>query len=307
MMFAAHVPTILWHRAVAIAAYLLNRLPTSGLPENEIPYEALHQMKPPTEILHPFGCDVYVVVQEHLRAAFDATARVCYYLGPVTGTRDMFHYFNPVTNKLDIGRDGIFKDDLQWTKTRPNIRLEDLDTVFGDIPPAVVIDQPVPQPIPAMEPNTADRLAAQNAVNIIQDMADNMPAEIPEPRQQRPPTWLRDYAYNSVLSKSEGVDDLASVINRDGQRTFTLVEVKSREDCPLFQEVMSVELNAMKKNEKWENAELPDDRKPVGYVWTFTILLCVSKMRTLQDIRLVCGHKGLPKCMAWIILRLSHR
>ena len=34
---------------------------------------------------------------------------------------------------------------------------------------------------------------------------------------------------------------------------------------------MSVELNAMEKNETWEDAELPNDRKPVGYVWTFTI------------------------------------
>ena len=47
--------------------------------------------------------------------------------------------------------------------------------------------------------------------------------------QQRPPAWLLDYAYSSVLSvdvsKSEDVDDLASVISPDGQRTFTLAEV----------------------------------------------------------------------------------
>ena len=141
------------------------------------------------KILDPFDCDVYVLVEEHLRAAFDATARACYYIVPVAGARNMFHYCTPVTNKRGIGRDGAFKDNRQWSKTRPNIRLEDLDIVFCEIAPAVVIDQPVSQLIPAMEQGAADLVVAdaQNAVDIIQDMPNNMPAEIPEPRQQRPP------------------------------------------------------------------------------------------------------------------------
>ena len=43
MMLAAHAFTVLYHR---------------------FPYEASYKKKPPTEILHPFGCDVYVLVQD---------------------------------------------------------------------------------------------------------------------------------------------------------------------------------------------------------------------------------------------------
>ncbi|CAM9829842.1 unnamed protein product, partial [Ectocarpus fasciculatus] len=102
MMLAAHIPVILWHRAVAMAVYLLNRLPTSALSNNAMPYEALYSKSPPSEIVHPFGCDVFVLVQEHARTALDATAKPCYYLGPVAGTKDMFHYFNPVTKRQGV-------------------------------------------------------------------------------------------------------------------------------------------------------------------------------------------------------------
>ena len=74
-----------------MAVYLLNRLPTSAFPNNSIPYESLYSKLPPSEIVHTFGCDVFVLVQEHARTALDATAKPCYYLGPASGTKDMFY------------------------------------------------------------------------------------------------------------------------------------------------------------------------------------------------------------------------
>ena len=82
------------------------------------------------------------------------------------------------------------------------------------------------------------------------------------------------------------------MISPDGQSTFTLV--LRRDDWPLFDEAMSLDVNAMEKNETSEDAELLDGRKHVGYLWTFTI-------------KLVYAHRGLPKCMAWITWRLSRR
>lgn len=274
MMLAAHVPIILWHRAVAMAVHLLNRMPTSSLPDNGIPYEKLYSKSPPSDVIYPFGCDVYVFVQENARTVLEDTSKACYYLGPVDGSKDMFHYFNPVTKRPGISRDGIFKTDLQWTKTRPNLRIEDLDAIFGDNEPAVVVDKPIitPQPAPMAnaEQNTADiHSVLDNLASVAGQTVEH------EARQLRPPAWLRDYAYTSVLSddvsKTEGVDDIACIISPDGQRTFTLAEVRKREDWPLFEEAMRVELEAMEKNETWEDAELPEGRTLVGYVWTFTI------------------------------------
>ena len=64
---------------------------------------------------------------------------------------------------------------------------------------------------------------------------------------------------------------MASIISPDGQRTFTLAEVMQREDWPLFQDAMRVELDAIEKNETWEDSEVPPGRTVVGYVWTFTV------------------------------------
>lgn len=69
-------------------------------------------------------------------------------------------------------------------------------------------------------------------------------------RQPRPPEWLRDYEYAPVLSsvvEQDESEDITSIISPDGQRTFTLAEVKQREDWPHFQEAMRVELEAIEK------------------------------------------------------------
>lgn len=73
------------------------------------------------------------------------------------------------------------------------------------------------------------------------------------------------------IEKQEGQDDIASIISVDGQRTFTLKEVQSRPDWNLFEVAIRVELDAIEKNDTWEDAELPVGRKLDGYVWTFTI------------------------------------
>lgn len=64
---------------------------------------------------------------------------------------------------------------------------------------------------------------------------------------------------------------------------------------------MRVELEAMEKNETWEDAELPKGRTLVGYVWTVSIKQHENLPR--YKVRLW----ALLNCMAWTILRRFHR
>lgn len=113
---------------MAMAVHLLNLMPTSSLHGNGIPYEQLFNKYPHSDVIYPVDCDRYVFVQENERTALEDTSKASYCLGAVYGSKDMLHYFNPVTKRLGILRDGILKTDLQRTQTRPNLRIEDLDT-----------------------------------------------------------------------------------------------------------------------------------------------------------------------------------
>lgn len=73
MLIAFNTPVVFWHRAVAVAVYLLNRLPTTSLPEGQTPYGVLYKRHLSVEAAHPFGCDMHVVVLQNRRTAFEDT------------------------------------------------------------------------------------------------------------------------------------------------------------------------------------------------------------------------------------------
>lgn len=254
MMIATYTPVIFWHRAIAIAVYLLNNMPTSALPTGLTPYEALYRRRPSTETVHPFGCDVFVTIPDNKRTAFDETSKPCFYLGPIEGTSDMFQYFNPATREIGVSRDGIFVDNISGTCKRRPLLLEEVDRTFGGVNTAVVIDPPL---LP-MEPIINVDATGNTNTNVVTE-DPIVGASIQETvtydqvkRVSRPSVWLRDYAYSSVLASDvddEQGTDMACIISPDGQRTFTLAEVQHREDWPLLEEAMRVELDAIEKNE----------------------------------------------------------
>ena len=65
----AGLPMSFWLDAVLTRQYLVNRLPTSTLPEDTTPYEVLMDgRKPDLSHLRVWGCDCYVAVPDELRA-----------------------------------------------------------------------------------------------------------------------------------------------------------------------------------------------------------------------------------------------
>ena len=65
----AGLPMSFWLDAVLTRQYLVNRLPTSTLPEDTTPYEVLmNGRKPDLSHLRVWGCDCYVAVPDELRA-----------------------------------------------------------------------------------------------------------------------------------------------------------------------------------------------------------------------------------------------
>jgi gag-pre-integrase-like protein len=62
------LPMSFWLDAVLTRQYLVNRLPTSTLPDNLTPFELITGHKPDLSHLQVWGCDCYVAVPDELRA-----------------------------------------------------------------------------------------------------------------------------------------------------------------------------------------------------------------------------------------------
>lgn len=82
MLQQAHLPDNFWYIASEAAAYIHNRIPTSGNPGYESPYECVNKVKPDLNRLKPFGCLCYYHHLKDLdRHKLDARGKKAIFLG----------------------------------------------------------------------------------------------------------------------------------------------------------------------------------------------------------------------------------
>ena len=264
MLIAAKLPAALWTYAMDTAVYLSNRLASSSLNNNISPYQLLYNRKPDLKHIHPFGCDVYVPIDDILRTDLEPKSNLRYYLGPVNDTNDIFSTFNPVTKRLGVSRDGYkFDDNMISIVFRNEVKLNNIDYILPKpVQTAVEIKNivsntgPVNIPINVIPP-AADPIMTDPINNII---------ERPK-RTIIPNNIYKDYVTAAITEEDVKVSELISV---DGNKSFTLSEVREMDDWSEYEKAMMLEMDAIIKNNTWEDVYvLPEGRKPVGYVWVF--------------------------------------
>ena len=81
MLEESKKPITWWSWALKTACYCQNRIVTRGLPKGKTPYELMEGTKPDLTTLHPFGCDLYMVIPEKQRGKLDPTARKVAFVG----------------------------------------------------------------------------------------------------------------------------------------------------------------------------------------------------------------------------------
>lgn len=80
MLSHAKLPNTFWAEAVATAAYIQNRPPTSAL-KNETPYQRWYGKKPDVSHMKVFGCVAYAHVPDTERKKLDKKAVKVHFLG----------------------------------------------------------------------------------------------------------------------------------------------------------------------------------------------------------------------------------
>ena len=75
MIAHAKLPNKYWAEAVATAAYIRNRTPTTAIKENVIPYKKWYERKPNVDNFKVFGCIAYAHIPESQRRKLDKKSR----------------------------------------------------------------------------------------------------------------------------------------------------------------------------------------------------------------------------------------
>jgi transposase InsO family protein len=112
LLKAKKLPKQYWAEVVSCAVYLLNRCPTRSL-QAVTPEEAWSGHKPSVTHLRVFGCVAYTKILDARRTKLDDKSEKCIFVG--YGDRRMgYKLYNPITKKVIMSRDIIFKEDKTW-------------------------------------------------------------------------------------------------------------------------------------------------------------------------------------------------
>jgi hypothetical protein len=95
--------------------HILNRSPTFVV-QNMTPEEAWNRRKPSIDHFKMFGCIVYTHVPNEKRKKLDDKGKKCVLLG-INEHLKAYKLFNPITKRIVISRDVVFKEDSTWNWT----------------------------------------------------------------------------------------------------------------------------------------------------------------------------------------------
>ena len=119
-----------WAEAVATAAYVGNRVPTSAISDNKTPYERWYGKKPDLSHMKVFGCVGYAHVPDELRKKLDMKAEKLRFIGYSSESK-AYRFYNEQTRKVIIRRDAVFNEENfelhEETKENTNEVVMDLE------------------------------------------------------------------------------------------------------------------------------------------------------------------------------------
>jgi len=133
--------------------YLLNRCPTRSLKTITLE-EAWSGHKPSVTHLQVFGCVAYAKIPNARRTKLDDKSEKCIFVG-YCDKRMGYKLYNPITKKVIMSRDVIFKEDKtwQWNDDQEAVKWISIDLILEDEVevPTVLAEGPI---LPANEPQS---------------------------------------------------------------------------------------------------------------------------------------------------------
>ena len=104
LLFEAGLPDTFWNFAVMTATYIINRSPTSALPNNKTPFEMLNEDKPSYNDLQIFGCVAYSKMLPS-GSKLNSKSEKCIFLGY---THNGYKLLDLTNKRVIVARDVVF-------------------------------------------------------------------------------------------------------------------------------------------------------------------------------------------------------
>uniref|UniRef100_A0A2N9J0X6 Integrase catalytic domain-containing protein n=1 Tax=Fagus sylvatica TaxID=28930 RepID=A0A2N9J0X6_FAGSY len=271
-LISASCPECFWGEAALTAVYTINRLPSSAL-QNVTPFECLYGTPASYSSLRVFGCACFVLLQPHEHSKLEPRSRLCCFLGYGIEHKG-YRCWDPISQRLRISRHVVFWEHTMFNSlskfttcftpsffTNPSLPLFPIspaDSPASPLAPPLAVDPVLDQTpdLPLAAPPADSPASPQQLAPPVDPVTDQTPL-LPLRRSDRvraPPAHLRDYScFSAVLSLHE-------------PHTY-------REACtnPLWQQVMTEELQALEKTHTWDLVDLPPGKSAIGCKWVYKI------------------------------------
>ncbi|CAF4936009.1 unnamed protein product [Pieris macdunnoughi] len=259
LLFDSDFKKDMWGESIMTAIYLINRLPTSTLPNGVTPAERWYGFKPDLGKIKIFGCPVYSLIHEE-----DRNGKLCERSKRLfmAGYCDNgYRLWNPNKKKIEFARNVIF-DESRTTDLTNEGQFTNPDTVQ----------------IPCVDHETKSEVFQSSDVEqVLQPMLEDEDLPILEDedfqsdknidtvkktsRIRKPPKYLEDFVTNFAfdalaLSASSDLDvpnNYTDAVQDAGWRQAIDEELKSLED-----------------NGTWEVVDSPIDATVIDSRWVFT-------------------------------------
>ncbi len=112
----AKLPNYFWVKAMFIANYIQNKVPTSAL--DGIVKVQWTRRKPSILDLRTFGCDAYVHIPKEKRSKLDVKSQKCILVGYNDNHVKAYRLYNPFSKIVIISKDVIFHKESQLQNIR---------------------------------------------------------------------------------------------------------------------------------------------------------------------------------------------
>ena len=234
MLSHAKLPKMFWAEAVATAAYIQNRLPTSVL-KGETPYQRWCGKKPDVSHMKVFGCIAYAHVPDEERRKLDKKAVKLRFVGYANNAKG-YRLYDEEKRRILIRRDVVFDEsNFNWK-------------------------QEVKVP------------CTENEITMKTDESETRDDEVTVESTVRTSGRIRNaprrFGYDEYADVVT-VDHYANMCRVT--EPLSLKEAMESPNAKDWQEAADLEYESLLENETWDLVDLPRDRKAVGSRWVFKV------------------------------------
>ena len=243
MMSHAHLPDSYWAEAVATAAYVRNRVPTTAIKEDVTPYERWCGRKPNLAHLRVFGCIAYAFIPDEKRKKLDKKEEKLRFVGYCKESKG-YRLIDERTGHVFKRRDVIFNEQDFGHQTKTSVNPDEDLKPEEDISPE----------------------EEEQHIGEEHERQEDHPGERQYPRRQRRPPVR--YGKDEYVAKH---------VNHVAFKACQIAEPKNMEEALAgehaeeWKKAADEEFHSLIENETWELVELPHDRKPIGSKWVFKV------------------------------------